>query len=660
MSSNKLHDYEVLSVMGAGTFGTCFKVRNKMTKKLFVWKAIDYAHMDDEKRQLLVSEINLLKQLAHPNIVQYFNHILHVTTKTLYIIMECCEGGDLAQLIIRCRSEHCHFEEQFIWHTLYQLSRAIQGCHSHRGSLTILHRDIKPANVFLDLEGNVKLGDFGLARVLQQGDDHFAETVVGTPYYMSPEIIRGTKYNRKSDIWSLGCLIYELCALRPPFTGKHMNMLSKNIADGRFSRIPTVYSCELQQIISFLLSVDHGYRPTIDMILHHPTVVAKVGETLATFPRLISNEKTAWFSPIPNLSSTKVDAFAKDTTYDLRKELFTTPTTMSHETRKTNNGTQSVPEQSNTDNTELFCAKAASEGAHYRIDRKKFTPTGDPNEITQEIFNSALRQRLEAIRHRESMLKSQEDEYKKRERTLLRRERQIRKFEKTTTTADKMGKLIKNSKHNRPINYDASTLSIEPNDTIILPTTAKLDTNAIRRPNGFQRKIVAFRSPPKLKNNNKENIPPQNRTSDPSTVNITKPHIEMTKTLASPGATITTTSEIMKTKRKSIFNMFHLNLNSKFTQKELKSSAPEPQQQQHIIVDDAKCSDTVTAKWTDENKRTAFEMLAIMNAAASNKISKENVSPNSTVIDDLILNNKIVRHDRKRQSMIVLKKYVSR
>jgi serine/threonine protein kinase len=93
-----------------------------------------------------------------------------------------------------------------------QLLQALHECHQSTAHPTILHRDIKPENVFLDKSLNVKLGDFGLSRTVEH-QEAFAETFVGTPYYMSPELVEESKYNTKSDIWALGCLMYELCAL---------------------------------------------------------------------------------------------------------------------------------------------------------------------------------------------------------------------------------------------------------------------------------------------------------------------------------------------------------------------------------------------------------------------------------------------------------------
>ncbi|KAG8224235.1 hypothetical protein J437_LFUL002691 [Ladona fulva] len=279
----RIEDYEVLGIIGTGSFGTCYKVRKRNTSHVFVWKAVDYGSMSEERKKLLVSEVNLLRELRHPNIVRYYDRILHKESATIYIIMEWCVGGDLATMITKCKRNNTYLEEAFIWRALYQTSRALQACHSP--GRPVLHRDIKPANLFLDSDFNIKLGDFGLARILtnakdddkeDENDSLYAQTVVGTPYYMSPEVVKGSKYNRKSDVWSLGCVIYELCSLTPPFSSGNIKSLTTRIKGGRFERIPSHYSNELQQMITFMLTVNHEIRPSIETILHHPSVVTHI------------------------------------------------------------------------------------------------------------------------------------------------------------------------------------------------------------------------------------------------------------------------------------------------------------------------------------------------------------------------------------------------
>eukprot|EP00794_Sanderia_malayensis_P017711 gene17711-19480_t len=271
MPSSKLDDYVVIETVGSGSYGTCKKVRRKTDGKCLVWKELNYGQMSEVEKQMLVSEVNLLRELRHNNIVRYYDRIIDRTKTTIYIVMEHCEKGDLSHIISKHKRERKLIEEQFVWKVLYQLSLALKECHRKKGGGHILHRDLKPANVFMDCEGNVKLGDFGLARVLNH-DTSFAKTFVGTPYYMSPEQVSKMLYNEKSDIWSLGCLLYELCALHPPFLAMDQRMLAVKIRDGKFKPIPGHFSDELREFIKWMLQVSDDCRPSIDEILRHPAV----------------------------------------------------------------------------------------------------------------------------------------------------------------------------------------------------------------------------------------------------------------------------------------------------------------------------------------------------------------------------------------------------
>ncbi|XP_023152761.2 serine/threonine-protein kinase Nek2 [Amphiprion ocellaris] len=275
---SRVEDYEVLYTIGSGSYGRCQKIRRKTDGKILVWKELDYGTMAESEKQMLVSEVNLLRELKHPNIVRYYDRIIDRTNTTLYIVMEYCEGGDLSSLISRCIKERRYLEEQFILRMMAQLTLALKECHRRSdGRATVLHRDLKPANIFLDSKQNVKLGDFGLARILNH-DTSFAKTFVGTPYYMSPEQINRMSYNEKSDIWSLGCLLYELCALSPPFTAYNQRELAEKIREGKFRRIPYRYSEELNTLLNKMLNLKDYMRPSVESILQSSLLSDAVAE----------------------------------------------------------------------------------------------------------------------------------------------------------------------------------------------------------------------------------------------------------------------------------------------------------------------------------------------------------------------------------------------
>lgn len=273
MPSSKISDYEVLYTIGSGSYGKCLKVRRRSDNKVLVWKDMDYGSMTENEKQQLVSEVNLLRELKHPHIVRYHDRIIDRSRSRLYLVMEYCAGGDLASIISKHRRERKLVDEEFVTKILLQLVLALQACHNQRNrsgnSGRILHRDLKPANVFLDESKNVKLGDFGLARVLHH-DTSFAKTFVGTPYYMSPEQMKKDHYNEKSDLWSLGCLIYELCSLVPPFTAPNQRLLAVKIKEGSFRPIPSKYSVNLQSCVSSMLRQTPNARPSLDELLELP------------------------------------------------------------------------------------------------------------------------------------------------------------------------------------------------------------------------------------------------------------------------------------------------------------------------------------------------------------------------------------------------------
>ncbi len=151
-------------------------------------------------------------------------------------------------LIGRKKEKSQKFSENYIWQVAYDLLRALRMLHSSR----ILHRDIKPGNVFL-AGGTAKLGDLNISKVLEGS---FASTQAGTPYYTSPEIWQGQLYDGKCDIWSLGCLLYEMAALKPPFLAPDFPTLSKRVNKGYFDPLPINYSPRLCDIIASCLRVN--------------------------------------------------------------------------------------------------------------------------------------------------------------------------------------------------------------------------------------------------------------------------------------------------------------------------------------------------------------------------------------------------------------------
>mmetsp|Transcript_8341 Transcript_8341/g.9032 ORF Transcript_8341/g.9032 Transcript_8341/m.9032 type:complete len:630 (-) Transcript_8341:162-2051(-) len=271
-----MENYEIGPKIGKGSFGSVFKVKRKSDGKTLVWKELNYGKMSEKEKQQLVTEVNILRELRHPHIVRYYDRIIDKSKAQIYIVMEYCEGGDLARMLKKSLKEKDHFHEDVIWKIFTQIVLALHECHRRKEG-KIIHRDLKPSNIFLDGNLNVKLGDFGLARIMGETSE-YAKTHVGTPYYMSPEQIEESRSNEKSDIWSAGCLLYEMAALHPPFKASNHLALAMKIKAGKTENIPSQYSAELQRVIRWMLALSHHERPSVEDLLNLPFVSQRLRE----------------------------------------------------------------------------------------------------------------------------------------------------------------------------------------------------------------------------------------------------------------------------------------------------------------------------------------------------------------------------------------------
>lgn len=149
--------------------------------------------------------------------------------------MEYASGGDLLKLVNNHIKSRSRIKEEEIWKAIANIAKGLKSLHDKK----ILHRDLKAANIFIGEDGSYKLGDLNVSKVLKRG---LAYTQTGTPYYASPEVWQDLPYDSKSDMWSFGCVLYEMAALQPPFKAQDLQGLYKKVKAGKFSPLPSCYS----------------------------------------------------------------------------------------------------------------------------------------------------------------------------------------------------------------------------------------------------------------------------------------------------------------------------------------------------------------------------------------------------------------------------------
>ncbi|KAL4427207.1 hypothetical protein ABPG74_022294 [Tetrahymena malaccensis] len=268
-----MEKYTKIKVVGKGSFGYAVLVQSNTenNKKYYVIKIIDISKMDRKQREEALNEVHVLKAMKHPYIITYRESFIE--KRCLCIIMEYAQGGDLYTKIAKQKEKGQLFSEKQIIDWFVQMALAIKHVHDRK----ILHRDLKTQNIFLNAKGDIKIGDFGIARVLQHTYD-CAKTAIGTPYYLSPEICQEKPYNQKSDIWSLGCILYEMTTLNHAFDANSMKGLVLKILRGTYPPIPEQYSQDLRDLISEMLIKDPTQRPSIRKILEKDFLKNRISE----------------------------------------------------------------------------------------------------------------------------------------------------------------------------------------------------------------------------------------------------------------------------------------------------------------------------------------------------------------------------------------------
>ena len=264
-----MNDFEILTKLGEGAYSVVYKVKRIVDNQIYALKKVKLLNLSEKEKLNALNEVRILASVKSNFVISYKEAFFDEKDSTLGIVMEYADKGDLYQRIVEHKKAAMFLEESDIWRIFIQLVKGLKALHD----LKILHRDLKSANVFIFSDGSAKLGDLNVSKVARRG---LGYTQTGTPYYASPEVWKDQPYDNKSDIWSLGCVLYEMITLRPPFRAENMEGLYNKVIKGQYNKIPERFSADLVAIVKMLLIVNADSRPSCDKILKNPIIQKRI------------------------------------------------------------------------------------------------------------------------------------------------------------------------------------------------------------------------------------------------------------------------------------------------------------------------------------------------------------------------------------------------
>ena len=292
LTQTSLKDFITIKTLGKGSFSSVYLVQRKQDSKIYALKSVFLEKLSKRQQESSVNEVRMLASTHHQNAISYKEAFWDDNTSSLNIVMEYADDGDLYTKLKKMKQEKIFFEEKKIWDYAIQLIQGLKSLHDKN----IMHRDLKSENIFLFKKNSqCKIGDMNVSKVLKE---KLLRTQTGTPYYASPEVWMNKPYSFKSDLWSVGCVIYEMCELKTPFSGKDMDELFVNICLNKVERINEKYSEDLWLMIKKLLETNVDKRFNCEQFLESDIVQKKIIELENNYKEINDNDNSMLLNTI--------------------------------------------------------------------------------------------------------------------------------------------------------------------------------------------------------------------------------------------------------------------------------------------------------------------------------------------------------------------------
>jgi len=257
-----MDNFEIICKLGSGGFSKVYKVKRKIDNQIYALKKVQILNLSEKQKLSSLNEIRVLASIKNKYIINYKEAFIDEKDCTLCLVMEYADKGDLEKRIKEQKEKGKYFNEKDIWKVFIQIVNGLKSLHDQG----IMHRDIKSSNIFLFSNGMAKIGDLNVCKILS--NDNLGHTQAGTPAYAAPEVWMEKPYGLKSDIWSLGCVLYEMITLKCPFREDNMMKLYNKILVGEYKKIPNKFSEELNWIVGKMINSEINKRFSCEEILN--------------------------------------------------------------------------------------------------------------------------------------------------------------------------------------------------------------------------------------------------------------------------------------------------------------------------------------------------------------------------------------------------------